>query len=176
MHKIALLAVAMSALLGGCERRVDEIKDCIAGKAQSIDVGQAMSVLKAAGFDVRRADDAATPAPSTPASALPAQTAAHRLVSLLCNTTVQGQRVSQSLTVDLDADTVNGARADVSDTEIKWTTQSRDGASTNAGIAFTGQVHTLNRMNGDYRFYDEGAMYAAPAPTYQCALESKRLF
>ncbi|CAB3769149.1 hypothetical protein [Paraburkholderia humisilvae] len=173
MYKIALLAVTVSALLSGCDRRVEDIKDCIAGKTQTMDVDQAVSVVKAAGFEVTRPDSIATPAPSTPASSSsPSVTSAHPPFSLLCNTTVQGQRVSQSLTVDLDADTVNGARAEVSDNEIKWTTQSRD----RTGAAFAGQVHTLNRLNGDYRFYDEGAMYAAPVPTYQCTLAAKRLF
>src|SRR5262249_17381966 len=125
MYKIALLAVAVSALLGGCDRRVEEIKDCIAGKTQPVDVDEAVKIVKAAGFEVRRPDSIMTPAPSsTPAtpstSTTSTHTSAHQPFSLLCNTTVQGKPVSQSLTVDLDADTVNGARADISDTEIKW--------------------------------------------------------
>ncbi|MFC0399106.1 hypothetical protein [Paraburkholderia rhizosphaerae] len=179
MHKIALLAVAVSVLLSGCERRIEEIKDCIAGKTQPVDVDQAVKIVKAAGFEVRRPDSIMTPAPSSSAasassstSSLPKQASTHQPFSLLCNTTVQGQPVSQSLTVDLDAATVNGVRADVSETEIKWTTQSRD----HTGAAFTGQIHTLNRLNGNYRFHDEGAVYAAPVPSYRCALASKRLF
>ncbi|HEY4349985.1 MAG TPA: hypothetical protein VGN31_02090 [Paraburkholderia sp.] len=163
-----------------------------------------MSVLKAAGYEVRRPDEAPTasstgstaaqtaaltaapPAqPQAPEQApppvqtpvplqaqAPARTRAQRQFSLLCNATVQGQRVSQSLAVDLDADTVNGAQAEVSDTEIKWSTQSRD----ESGTAFNGETHTLNRLTGDYRFYDEAAIYSAAAPTWQCAVESKQLF
>ena len=152
-----------------------------------MDIGQAMSVLKAAGYEVRRPDDAiaapaqpqapeqAPPPVQTPAplqAKAPVRTRAQHQFSLLCNATVQGQRVSQSLAVDLDADTVNGSQAEVSDTEIKWTTQSRD----QSGAAFNGETHTLNRLTGDYRFYDEAAIYSAAAPTWQCALESTRLF
>jgi hypothetical protein len=190
MHKTVLFVVFACALLSGCDHRVEDIGNCIAGKIAgttqpAMDVGRALSVLKAAGFVVSRPDDAAAtsvpaqvqvpaPAQTAPAAqtAAPAHTAAQRQFSLLCHASVEGQRVSQNLSVNLDADTVNGARADVSDTEIKWTTQSRD----NPGAAFSGQMHTLNRLNGDYRFYDEGAMYAAATPTYQCALASARLF
>jgi hypothetical protein len=202
MHKVALFVVVASVLLSGCERRAEDVKDCSAGKAQpAMDVGQAMSVLKAAGYEVRRPDEASAasapisvstatqttapaqpevpeqaPAPvQTPAPVQPearAQTSAHRQFSLLCSATVQGQRVSQNLAIDLDADTVNGARAEVSDTEIKWTTQSRD----QSGTAFNGETHTLNRLTGDYRFYDEAAIYSADVPTWQCAPASKRLF
>jgi hypothetical protein len=197
MHKVALFVVVASVLLSGCERRAEDVKDCSAGKAQpAMDVGQAMSVLKAAGYEVKRPDEtaaaaavaASTPEPArqqaaeqapapvqAPASAqagTPAPVAARHQFSLLCNATVQGERVSQSLAIDLDADTVNGTRAEVSDTEIKWTTQSRD----QLGTAFNGETHTLDRLTGDYRFYDEAAIYSAAAPTWQCAPASKRLF
>jgi hypothetical protein len=199
MQKVALLAVAATAasvLLSGCNHRADDARNCIAGQAQpAMDVSQAMSVLKAAGYDVRRPDEAppATPAPaqtSAPAQepapapqqapapvqadapAQNTQNRSHRRFSLLCNTTVQGERESQSLAIDLDADTVNGAHAEVSDTEIKWTTQARD----QSGTAFNGEIHTLNRLTGDYRFYDEAAIYSAAAPTWQCAPASSRLF
>jgi hypothetical protein len=203
MHKVALFVVVASVVLSGCNRRAEDVKDCSAGKAQpAMDVGQAMSVLKAAGYEVRRPDEALAASAATSASssaaqaAAPAQaqmpqqtpapvqtpapaqaeasvstTAKHRF-SLLCEATVQGQRESQSLSVDLDAATVNGARAEVSDTEIKWTTQSRD----ESGTAFNGETHTLNRLTGDYRFYDAAAIYSADAPTWQCAPASKRLF
>jgi hypothetical protein len=202
MQKVALFVVVASVVLSGCDRRAEEVKDCSAGKAQpAMDVGQAMSVLKAAGYEVKRPDAApaaATPAPTSmpaqaaapaqpqmseqapapvqapaaPQAEAPVQTAARHRFSLLCNATVQGQRLSQSLSIDLDADTVNGAQAEVSDTEIKWTTQSRD----QSGTAFNGETHTLNRLTGDYRFYDEAAIYSADAPTWQCAPASKRLF
>ena len=188
MQKVALFVVVASVLLSGCNRRAEEVKDCSAGKAQpAMDIGQAMSVLKAAGYEVRRPDDAiaapaqpqapeqAPPPVQTPAplqAKAPVRTRAQHQFSLLCNATVQGQRVSQSLAVDLDADTVNGSQAEVSDTEIKWTTQSRD----QSGAAFNGETHTLNRLTGDYRFYDEAAIYSAAAPTWKCALESTRLF
>jgi hypothetical protein len=200
MQKVALFIVLASVVLSGCNRRADDSNNCSAGKAQpAMDVGQAMSVLKAAGYEVRRPDEApavsvSTPAPAQAATAAPPQmpeqapapvqapapaqaeapahTAARHRFSLLCNATVQGQRVSQSLSIDLDADTVNGAQAEVSDTEIKWTTQSRD----QSGTAFNGETHTLNRLTGDYRFYDEAAIYSADAPTWQCAPASKRLF
>jgi outer membrane murein-binding lipoprotein Lpp len=203
MHKVALFVVVASVVLSGCNRRAEDVKNCSAGQAQpAMDVGQAMSVLKAAGYEVRRPDEAptasasTTSAPAAAQAAAPAQpqvleqapaplqtpapvqaeapvqsTAKHRF-SLLCEATVQGQRESQSLAVDLDAATVNGARADVSDTEIKWTTQSRD----ESGTAFNGETHTLNRLTGDYRFYDAAAIYSADAPTWQCAPASKRLF
>jgi hypothetical protein len=208
MQKVALFIVLASVVLSGCNRRAEDPNNCSAGKAQpAMDVGQAMSVLKAAGYEVRRPDEApaasvSTPAPAQAATAAPpqmpeqapapaqvpaqvpveapapaqaeapVQTAARHRFSLLCNATVQGQRVSQSLSIDLDADTVNGAQAEVSDTEIKWTTQSRD----QSGTAFNGETHTLNRLTGDYRFYDEAAIYSADAPTWQCAPASKRLF
>jgi outer membrane murein-binding lipoprotein Lpp len=207
MHKVALFVVVASVLLSGCNRRAEEVKDCSAGKAQpAMDVGQAMSVLKAAGYEVRRPDEAPSgsaaispsvtastaapgaapaqqpqapeqaPAPvQTPAlaqAAAPVHTTTPHRFSLLCNATIQGQPVSQSLAVDLDADTVNGVQAEVSDTEIRWTTQSHD----QSGAAFNGETHTLNRLTGDYRFYDEAAIYSATAPTWQCALASKRVF
>src|ERR1700759_5663714 len=116
MHRVALFVVVASVVLSGCNRRAEDVKDCIAGKTQpAMDVGQAMSVLKAAGFEISRPDNTpvtAAPAPtiaSSPAPPTAAQGPAQRQFSLLCNTTVQGQRVSQSLSVDLDSDTVNGA-------------------------------------------------------------------
>jgi len=196
MHRVALFVVVASVLLSGCERRAEDVKDCSAGKAQpAMDVGQAMSVLEAAGYEVKRPDETAAaaaavaaspPAPArqqvveqapepaqAPAQAgIPEPVGARHQFSLLCNATVQGERVSQSLAIDLDADTVNGTRAEVSDTEIKWTTQSRD----QSGTAFNGETHTLNRLTGDYRFYDEAAIYSASAPIWQCAPASKRLF
>ncbi|GAB7524032.1 hypothetical protein [Paraburkholderia sp. 2C] len=202
MHKVALFVVVASVALSGCNRRAEEVKDCSAGQARpAMDVGQAMSVLKAAGYEVRRPDEAPSlptsatvstsaqiaapaqpqtpePAPApvqTPApvqAAAPVHSTAPHRFSLLCNATVQGQPASQSLSVDLDADTVNGVQAEVSDTEIRWTTQSRDPS----GAVFNGETHTLNRLTGDYRFYDEAAIYSATAPTWQCALASKRVF
>jgi hypothetical protein len=192
MHKVALFAVAASVLLSGCDRHTDDAKNCVVGNTQSMDVAQAMSVLKAAGYDIRQAGDApaataqtaappqiavAPPAapqpPIAPAPRIdaPTQTSARRQFSLLCNTTLQGQRVSQSLSVDLDADTVNGTKAQISDSEIKWKT----GAHDQNGTAFSGEVHTLNRLTGDYRFYDESALYSS-VPVWQCAPASTRVF
>src|ERR1700754_583092 len=74
MQKVALFVVVASVLLSGCNRRAEEVKDCSAGKAQpAMDIGQAMSVLKAAGYEVRRPDDAiAAPAqPQAPEQAPP---------------------------------------------------------------------------------------------------------
>ena len=59
MHRVALFVVVASVVLSGCNRRAEDVKDCSAGKAQpAMDVGQAMSVLKAAGYEVRRPDEA----------------------------------------------------------------------------------------------------------------------
>ncbi|CAB3755721.1 hypothetical protein [Paraburkholderia solisilvae] len=190
MHKVALFTVAVSVLLSGCNRHTDDARNCVAGNTQSMNVAQAMAVLKAAGYEVRQAGDAPAPTAQTavppqiavappippqiapaPQTEAPAQTSARRQFSLVCNTTLQGQRVSQNLSVDLDADTVNGTKAQVSDAEIKWKTDAHD----QNGTAFSGEVHTLNRLTGDYRFYDESALYSS-VPVWQCAPAATRLF
>lgn len=162
--KRTIVLVALAALaLSACDHNLNDIKDCVAGRRRPVPLDEAVSIVKAAGFEVRKQ---AAEAPK------PVEMAPPRQFALLCDATVRGQRISESLSVDLDARTVNGVRAQVSPTELRWSTPYRNPGN---GVA-SGEVHTLNRLNGDYRFYVEGAMYAEPPPTYRCQMAPRPVF
>ncbi|WP_143062226.1 hypothetical protein [Paraburkholderia diazotrophica] len=161
MKRSRLPIVFALLLLTGCDGKLDNINDCIAGKEKPVPLQKAIEVVKAAGLEVREPEPAKANEPSPP-----------RQFMLLCVTTVQGQRLTQSLSVDLDARTVNGASADITPDQIKWSTPERNPYNGTQ----TKDVHSLNRLNGDYRSYTEGAIYAAPPPTYGCTTAPKPAF
>lgn len=159
MRKLTVpIVVSLLVLLTGCNSRLDDVKRCLLGEEKPIPLETAIDVVKAAGLEVRER------APE-PRATEAGKVALSRQFTLLCSTVISGQRISQTLSVDLDAGTVNGSPAQITSNDIKWSTPSRNPYN---GVRSV-ETHTLNRLNGDYRWYVEGAMYAAPPPTYACA-------
>jgi hypothetical protein len=82
-------------------------------------------------------------------------------VDLLCRAKIEGRpALVEVIRLDYAQRTVNGYRARFSDTEITWTTLSKEYGQT------WRNEHTLNRLAGTYRSVTRGT-YGVP-PLYSC--------
>lgn len=157
--------VFFSALLSltGCNRDLSHIEECIKGSPTPVSLEQAIATVRAAGLQITSQANSNTGPASAPATRT---TDINRLnlLNLLCQTDVEGQRLTVVLHINLDSRKANGLAANVTEDEINWVS----GTTAPSGRP-TLQHHTLNRLNGDYTSYQEGAMYAAPPPTYHCS-------
>lgn len=128
------------------------------GVEKPIALEKAIERVKAAGLIVSsQRNDIVPKAPGAPAPS--------GQVDLLCTADVSGQRLTALIHIDLGSRTVNGLAANVMSDEITWATGAQNPATGNPALV----RHTLNRLNGDYRSYQDGALYAAPPPTYRCS-------
>jgi hypothetical protein len=85
-------------------------------------------------------------------------------LKLLCKASFQGQLLTQNLVVDYGRKTVNGVPASITDAMITWSSKELDSYRRQDAV----MKHELNRLSGTYRFWQEGAVYAAAPPTYAC--------
>lgn len=83
---------------------------------------------------------------------------------LLCKASVQGQFLTEILTVDLGGQTVNKQRAEIDQNTMNWTSKRLDAIQ---GREIT-YKHRLDRLSGAYTSYGVGVMYAGPGPTFIC--------
>lgn len=146
--------------LTGCNRDLGHIEECVKGNPIPVSLEQAIATVRSAGLQVSSHADSNAGPVSTPAT----RTADTSRLNLLCQTDVEGQRLTVVLHINLDSRKVNGLAANVTEDEINWAS----GTTAPSGRP-TSQHHTLNRLNGDYRSYQDGAIYAAPPPTYHCS-------
>jgi hypothetical protein len=159
MKKSVVGFIALLSLTG-CNRDLSHIEECIKGSPTPVSLEQAIATVKAAGLQVSSQID-----PNTgPTSASANRAVDTNRLNLLCQTDVEGQRLTVVLHIDMNSRTVNGLAAHVTEDEVKWTS----GTTATSGRP-TLEHHTLNRLNGDYRSYQDGALYAAPPPTYHCS-------
>jgi len=159
MNKSVVGFIALLSLTG-CNRDLGHIEECIKGGPTPVSLEQAIATVKAAGLQVSSQVEPNAGLASAPAT----HTADTNRLNLLCQTDVEGQRLTVVLHIDLDSRKVNGLAANVTEDEINWAS----GTTAPSGRP-TLQHHALNRLNGDYRSYQDGAIYAAPPPTYHCS-------
>lgn len=86
------------------------------------------------------------------------------LLILLCKASLQGQLLTEIITVDAATRTVNKEKADISPNTITWTSKRRDEIQ---GREVT-YKHRIDRLSGAYTSYGVGVQYAGPGPTFIC--------
>ncbi|PCR93238.1 hypothetical protein CP336_27370 [Pseudomonas fluorescens] len=159
MRTMIVLGVAcMLPALSGCDRKFDDFQSCIQGTEKTIPLEKAIAVIKAAGLVVSSQE----PAPNTSASSAAAPTSGPLV--LLCEAVIGGQRFTKTIHLDIASKAANGLAAAFTEDEVKWTSGVPNPVTGNPTL----EHHTLNRLNGDYRYYDDGVVYASTPPTYHC--------
>jgi len=153
----------MLLALSGCNRKFDDIQSCILGAEKPIPLEKAIAVVKAAGLVVSSQE----PTPNTPASAAAAPAAAPSSGSLdlLCEAEIYGQRFTTMIHLNIASKAANGLTATVTEDEVKWTSGVQNPVTGKPTL----EHHTLNRLNGDYRYYDDGVVYSSAPATYHCS-------
>ena len=152
----------MLLALSGCGHKFDDIQSCILGAEKPIPLEKAIAIIKAAGLVVSSQE----PAPNTLASSVSsAATPTSGPLVLLCEAVIGGQRFTKTIHLDIASKAANGLAAAVTEDEVKWTS----GVQSPVTGKPTLEHHTLNRLNGDYRYYDDGVVYASTPPTYHCS-------
>ena len=84
--------------------------------------------------------------------------------TLLCRANAYGQVSTVILAIDYSRNTVNAAKALVTENMITWSTNEYNTVAKTNRI----NLHELNRLAGTYRNWEEGAVYPAPLPTFLC--------
>jgi hypothetical protein len=96
-------------------------------------------------------------------------------VTVLCQAGDGQQRITKTFVIDYSESTVNGITAHISGSNIDWYT--KDTVSEFAGSQFAGRMHhSLNRLNGDYRWHLEGIGTESGHPTYRCSVAPAAIF
>lgn len=149
----------MLLALSGCDHKFDDIQSCILGAEKPIPLEKAIAVIKAAGLVVSSQE----PAPNTSATSAAAPTSGPLV--LLCEAVIDGQRFTQTIHLDIASKAANGLAAAVTEDEVKWTSGVQNPVTGKPTL----EHHTLNRLNGDYRFYEDGVLYSRAPPTYHCS-------
>ena len=86
------------------------------------------------------------------------------LFTLLCKASVNGQLFTKNLEINYQDNKVDGIRAVITDTMITWNSRDFDQyRKTNVVTR-----HELNRLAGNYRYWQDGAIYSSPPPSYAC--------
>ena len=152
----------MLPALSGCDHKFDDFQSCIQGTEKTIPLEKAIAVIKAAGLVVSSQE----PAPNTLASSVSsAATPTSEPLVLLCEAVIGGQRFTKTIHLDIASKAANGLAAAVTEDEVKWTS----GVQSPVTGKPTLEHHTLSRLNGDYRFYEDGVLYSRAPPTYHCS-------
>ncbi|MBJ9626056.1 hypothetical protein [Burkholderia multivorans] len=163
MRTIAILGGAcMLLVLAGCGRKFDDIQSCISGQEKPISLEQAITVVKAAGLIVSTQES--THNIVSPSAPPPASTNSGPF-DLLCVAEIDGQRFTRTIHLNIPSKIANGLPAAVTSDEVKWTSQVRNQVTGRSTL----EHHTLNRLNGDYRYYDDGVIYSRAPATYHCS-------
>ncbi|MPQ69656.1 MULTISPECIES: hypothetical protein [unclassified Pseudomonas] len=163
MRTISILGGTCILLtLSGCDRKFDDIQSCILGAEKPIPLEKAISVVKAAGLVVSSQE----PTPNTPAPSVSAAVApASGPLNLLCEAEIYGQRFTTTIHLDIASKAANGLAAAVTEDEVKWTSGVQNPVTGKPTL----EHHTLSRLNGDYRYYDDGVVYSSAPATYHCS-------
>ncbi|MCU1751613.1 hypothetical protein [Pseudomonas sp. 6D_7.1_Bac1] len=155
----------MLLALSGCDRKFDDIQSCILGSEKPIPLEKAIAVVKAAGLVVSSQE----PTPNTPASSASSASSAAAPTTgpldLLCEAEIYGQRFTTTIHLDIALKAANGLAAAVTEDEVKWTSGVQNPVTGKPTL----EHHTLNRLNGDYRYYDDGVVYGSAPATYHCS-------
>ncbi|MBZ9781611.1 hypothetical protein K9857_08605 [Pseudomonas sp. REP124] len=163
MRAIIILAGACMLLgISGCDHKFSDIQSCILGAEKPIPLEKAIAVVKAAGLVVTSQEPA--PISLTP-SVSSAAAATSGPFNLLCEAAINGQRYTKTIHLDIASKAANGVVAVITEDEVKWTSGVQNPVTGKPTL----EHHTLNRLNGDYRYYDDGVVYASNPPTYHCS-------
>ena len=152
----------MLLAISGCDHKLDDIQNCILGVEKPIPLEKAIAVVKAAGL-VFSSQEPTPSTPTSPVSSAAAPTSGPLV--LLCEAVINGQRFTKTIQLDIASKAANGLAAAVTEDEVKWTSGVQNPVTGKPAL----EHHTLNRLNGDYRYYDDGVVYASAPPTYHCS-------
>lgn len=159
---MVLGAACVLPALSGCDHKFDDFQRCIQGTEKSVPLEKAIAVVKAAGLVVSSQE----PAPNTLAPS-PSSAAAPNSgpLVLLCEAVIGGQRLTKTIHLDIASKAANGLAAAVTEDEVRWTSSVQNSVTGKSAL----EHHTLSRLNGDYRSYEEGVLYSRTPPTYSCS-------
>ena len=155
----------MLLALSGCDHKFDDIQSCILGAEKPIPLEKAIAVIKAAGLVVSSQEPAPNTSASSASSASSAAVPTSGPLVLLCEAVIDGQRFTQTIHLDIASKAANGLVAAVTEDEVKWTSGVQNPVTGKPTL----EHHTLSRLNGDYRFYEDGVLYSRAPPTYHCS-------